>query len=507
MASPCGPFTFVFVCTLFLLVVSLAFAGDEDARAGDDVALARSMRSVPRFAGRRGNERIAVDGYAPGGRRHDAGRHRMNHGNLRNNGAGRRRGGGGRRRGGGGGGRRGGGGVGRRRQRHPFSRRERGLIDRLATANKRFSLGMYSLLKQHHPELIFSPYSIHSALTMTYMGARGSTARQMLRVLDLRRLRNNKAHMAYAALVNSLTNSGNVTLNVANAVYVKPNLPIEDSFRSGLQDMYRAAFGLFQLQAVGGPEAPINAWVANRTNNMVRDLLPPGTIDSLTAIVIVNAIHFKGDWKNKFEVSLTSEQPFHRDDGTTTPVQMMSRTALFKYTQADDLSAHIVEIPYRDERFSMVVVLPVARNGLSGVEGRLTEASLDNHLQNMQTVRLWLQLPRFRSETRFSAKALLKRMGMRVPFSNRAQFQGICSTQDLKITDVIHKAVVEVSEEGTEAAAATAVVISLRAIPISVARVRADHPFIYAVRDNLTQTWLFMGKFSAAAAAAAAAEA
>lgn len=371
-------------------------------------------------------------------------------------------------------------------------------MGRLAGANGLFSLQLYNTLKDSHQELVFSPHSIHTALTMTYMGARERTAKQMLKVLGLKRLRKDKAHLAYAALVNSLTDAGNVTLNVANAVYVKPNLPIEEAFRSRLLSMYKAAFDHFDFGASGGPEAPINAWVANKTQNKIQDLLAPGTIDDLTALIIINAIYFKGRWMHPFDARLTSEQDFYRDDRSTTRVQMMRRTGDYNYTQAQGLSAHIVELPYQDGRFSMFVILPVTGSTMSDVEGRLTMATLNDHLQNLRSTNIELHLPKFKSESRFSLKNTLKRMGMRLPFNDRAKFGGICSTQDLKITDVIHQAVVEVSEEGTEAAAATAVIIGLRAsFPRARPVVKADHPFLYAIRDNLTGTWLFVGKYSA----------
>ncbi|KAL8586265.1 hypothetical protein ACOMHN_003780 [Nucella lapillus] len=450
------------------------------------------MRSVGRRPSRRGNEEIAVDNGVSN-RRRGAGRS-GNRGNRRNNGGRRRGGRGGRRRGG-----RGGRGRGRPAGRAPvrMNRRERRLIGRLAAANGAFSLQMYTRLKQDHQEFVFSPHSTHTALTMTYMGARERTAKQMRKVLGLKGLKNDTVHVAYAALIERLNNSGNVTLNVANAVYVKPNLPIEEAFRFRLQSLYRAAFDHFDMAAEGGPEAPINAWVANQTHDKIRDLLGAGTIDDLTALIIVNAIYFKGAWKDKFDAELTSEQDFHRDDGSTPRVKMMRRTGRYNYSLAQDLSAHIVELPYQDGQFSMFVILPEARNRMDEVEQRLTVASLNNHLQNLRSTKIELHLPKFKSESKFSLKNTLKRMGMRLPFSNRAKFDGICSTQDLKITDVIHQAMVEVSEEGTEAAASTAVIIGLRSFPRPTPVIRADHPFLYAIRDNLTNTWLFVGKYSA----------
>ncbi|KAK7089907.1 leukocyte elastase inhibitor A-like isoform X2 [Littorina saxatilis] len=489
MASSCGSFTVVCVVALVLVAASLALANrNHDARAAGDVALARGMRNLD-WENRRGNERIAVDGETPAGRRGggagNGGRRRG--GNRRNNnGAGGRRGGRGRGRGRG------------RGQRPPFSRREMNLVGRLSDANAQFSLQMYSTLKQDRPELIFSPHSIHTALTMTYMGARDRTARQMVRTLGLRRLKKQKAHVAYAALTTSLAQPGNVTLNTANAVYSKPQLPIEEAFRTNLVNLYKAKFDVFDYEAENGPEVPINRWVASMTQDKVTDLLERGTITPLTAMVIVNAIYFKGNWKEKFEPDETSEQTFYQERGSTVPVQMMKRTANFNYSHSQALQAHVVELPYQDGRFSMYVILPETRGALNQVEAGLNLETLNHLLLTLRSNRVELHLPRFKSESKFSLKEALQNMGMSDPFSQtRASFSGICTSHDLFISDVIHQAVVEVSEEGTEAAAATGVVIGLRSFAPNPIEVKADHPFIYGIRDKLSKVWLFMGRYNA----------
>lgn len=376
-------------------------------------------------------------------------------------------------------------------------------MERLARANADFSLSLYGRLAAQHPDLIFSPHSVHTALTMTYLGARAKTAKQMLRVLQLNRLRKQKAHMAYHALTTSLTANlaGNVTLNVANAVYVKPGFAVEEAFRTGLRTMYQAEFDRFDFTAEGGPEAPINSWVTNRTAGKIQDFLSAGTVTPLTAMIIVNAIYFKGGWKEEFDAEATTEQTFYQDGGSTVPVQMMTRTGTYNYTNSDALQSHVLELRYQGDRFSMFIVLPTTRNGLGQVESALTYQALTTALQAAREVRVRLFLPRFESETKVSLKQTLIAMGMRDPFNpNKAKFQGISSDpqQELHISDVIHQAVVEVTEEGTEAAAATGVILGLRSFPgPRTVEVRADHPFLYLIRDNLSGTILFMGKYSA----------
>lgn len=336
---------------------------------------------------------------------------------------------------------------------------------------------------------------------MTYLGAREQTEKQMLKVLNLKKLRKQKAHEAYAALTNSLTNNaGNVTLNVANAVYVKPNLPIEDAFRTGLQEIYKAEFDHFDFEAEGGPESPINTWVSGRTAGKIDNLLDQGTITPLTAMVIINAIYFKGGWLNKFDESATTEQPFHQSGVAPVTVPLMTRTDNYNYTQSAALQSHVVELPYQDGRFSMFVILPTTRNNLAQVEQVLTVEALTSALVSVTSTRVRLFLPRFKSESKFSLKDTMKAMGMTNPFDpESAKFSGICTVFDLYISDVIHQATVEVTEEGTVAAAATGVIIGLRSFPRPAIEVRADHPFLYLIRDNHTKTILFMGKYSAMA--------
>ncbi|PVD18799.1 hypothetical protein C0Q70_21352 [Pomacea canaliculata] len=339
------------------------------------------------------------------------------------------------------------------------------LIENLSSASAIFSSSLYSQLRQNvSSDIVFSPFSVHVALTMTYLGAQKATAKEMIKVLGLSKLQKKKAHLAYSALLKTSQLSTSVELNLANAVFVKPNLPVEKTFRQGLVQMYRAKFGHFNLSAVGGPETPINTWVGNVTKGKIPDFLAPDTIDNKTAMMIVNALYFKGSWLNTFNLADTAKKPFYLDDGTTVTVPMMKKEDNFKCKRSKNLKADIVELPYKDQRYSIFIVLPVSPGTLSQVEQSLKMEEFTSELSSMVNAKLELFLP--------------------------------SSEKDLYISDVIHEAVVEVNEEGTEASAATAVKISSRSFPI---RFRADHPFLYIIRDNTYKMVLFMGRYTGVA--------
>ncbi|XP_025079482.1 leukocyte elastase inhibitor-like [Pomacea canaliculata] len=463
MASSCGLLTLICLILLVITVVSSALTSQVDSFQflHQPTFGARSARELESRGGkRRGHERVAVDGtrgqrrQTPRGARGDV-----------------------------------------------LTKQHVKLIENLSSASAIFSSSLYSQLRKNaSSDIVFSPFSVHVALTMTYLGAQKATAREMIKVLGLSKLRKNKAHSAYAALLQTSQLSTSVELNLANAVFVKPNLPVEETFRQGLVQMYRAKFGHFDFSAVGGPETPINTWVGNVTKGKIPDFLAPGTIDNTTAMIIVNALYFKGSWLKTFRLADTAEEPFYLDDGTTVTVPMMKQEDNFKYKRSQNLKADIVELPYKDQRYSIFIVLPVSRGTLSQVEQSLKMEELTSELESMGNDKVKLFLPRFKSKSRFSLKEPMKRLGMRSSFNTkRANFRGISSGNQLFISDVIHEAVVEVNEEGTEASAATAVKISFKSRPFRTVNFRADHPFLYIIRDNTYKMVLFMGRYTGVA--------
>jgi len=244
----------------------------------------------------------------------------------------------------------------------------------------------------------------------------------------------------------------------------------------------------------------INQWIEDQTNNKIRDLIPAGSIDSLTRLVITNAVYFKGTWERQFNENETSSQDFRTSDGTILSVAMMQRTdenATYGYTENEDLQ--VLRMPYESDsgkHLSMVVLLP--RDGdLAALEGSLSAGSLEELEQNLTTRRVMVYFPKFTMETKYSLPATLSAMGMPTAFSPSADLSGMDGTRNLYIGDVIHQAFVDVNEEGTEAAAATAVVVQRAMVPMGQPPIpvfRADHPFLFLIQEDESGLILFIGR-------------
>jgi serpin B len=338
----------------------------------------------------------------------------------------------------------------------------------IVRGNTRFALDLYAALKGRPGNLFYAPASLSTALAMTHAGAGGATADQMAKVLHLD-LPPGVLHPAFATLQSGLVARSDGRLRVANRLWANQGYPIRPDFLAITRDSYGA-----ELAAVDFAHQPevarrqINAWVERRTEDRIRDLLPPGIVDELTRLVLTNAVYFKGDWAESFPKSATHEADFHVTSDKTTRVPMMTRTGDHRHWAGD------------------------------GLENRLNTSNLDRWLNGSRPRPVQVFLPRFKLETSFELKDTLRSLGLTLPFDQvKANFSGITSHEDLYISAIVHKAFVDVNEEGTEAAAATAVVIEPRSAPIQSSEpavFRADHPFVFAIRDRLTGSILFLGR-------------
>jgi serpin B len=372
-----------------------------------------------------------------------------------------------------------------------------GKADPAVTAGQNaFALDLYARLRAKEGNLFFSPYSISTALAMTYAGARGDTAREMAQTLhfpaDSERL-----HASYAALLNQLNGDGKkrgYQLNVANALWGQKGEPFLNPFLTLVRDRYRA--GLSELDFKAGPEEArkiINTWVEKKTQDKIKDLLPEGSVTPLTRLVLTNAIYFKGDWASQFLKAATREQPFTTGAGAAIKVPMMNQTDQFNYLDGDTFQ--MLEMPYAGKELSMVVLLPKKADGLAELEKTLTADALAGWVGKLRQTRVQVGFPKFKMTKGLSLSDILAKMGMPLAFSDRADFSGMNGSRDLFITGVFHKAFVDVNEEGTEAAAATGVVVGVRAAPKErLTRFVADHPFVFLIRDARSGSVLFMGR-------------
>jgi serpin B len=374
-------------------------------------------------------------------------------------------------------------------------------------ANNRFAFDLYSRLigkENAGGNLFFSPFSISSALAITYEGAKGQTADEIRSVFyfpsDTSALRN-----GYAGL-NAAINSGDAaySLRTANALWAEKTYPFLPEYMENAERYYGAKVtNLDFINQPGPSRITINRWVEEQTNDKIKDLLPEGTIDPLTRLVITNAIYFKGTWVKQFDTNKTTEEDFRTAAGKTVKIPMMQRTdedAIFRYAETDDLQ--LLEMPYEHasgRQLSMVVLLPKG-DSLALVEANLGADSLSDLIRSAKSRQVRIYFPKFKLETRYGQLAdTLGAMGMPTAFTAAADFSGIDGKGDLFISDVIHQAYVDINEEGTEAAAATAVVMRLASAPADADPVpvfRADHPFLFFIVDDETESILFMGRIA-----------
>jgi serpin B len=391
-------------------------------------------------------------------------------------------------------------------------------VQTLVQGNNAFALDLASQLRNEKGNLFYSPYSISTALGMTYAGARGETAEQMARVLHFT-LDSRRLHPGFAELIRELNGHGlprEYQLNVAQSLWGDAGLRVRPEFQNLVHTNYGARLRVADFR--GQPNVArrqINRWVEQRTNDKIKELLHERDIDELTRMVLVNAIYFKAAWQSPFLANETQKDAVFHAAGKELRTALMRQTGDFRYGEGEGFQ--VVELRYAGEELSMVVLLPREKYGLGKLEQSLTAAKLTEWLSRMNSRKVTVELPRFKLQARFDLAMELKAMGMPLAFNpDRADFSAMeppfsnplgdpfrdtssgypYHNTRLFISKVIHQAFVDVNEEGTEAAAATAVVLALPAGPPPETPVvfRADHPFLFLVRDHRTGSILFLGR-------------
>jgi serpin B len=372
----------------------------------------------------------------------------------------------------------------------------------LVEGNSAFVFELYQALKEEDGNLFYSPYSISLALAMTYAGARGETAQQMADTLKFM-LEQDRLHPAFNWLDAELASRGQCAagkdeegfrLNIVNAIWGQKDYEFLPAFLDVLAENYGA--GLRTLDFITQAEksrVAINNWVSDQTEGRIKDLIPPGAIDALTRLVLTNAIYFNAAWEYPFDKKMTADGQFYLLDGRQVTVPMMKETKSFGYTEGEGYQA--VELPYDGRELSMVILLPASGN-FGAFEGGLEAQQVCDIISDLQPTQVALTMPKFEFESEFSLKDTLSAMGMPDAFSpDEADFSGMTGNAELFISDVVHKAFVAVDEAGTEAAAATAVIVGTTSAPGEpTAEVTIDRPFIFLIRDIETGTILFVGR-------------
>ncbi|MFB3892861.1 MAG: serpin family protein [Phycisphaerae bacterium] len=358
-----------------------------------------------------------------------------------------------------------------------------------------FAADLYSrLAADEKGNIFFSPASIDTALAMTYAGARGQTARQMAATLHYT-LGQDRLHEAMGVLVRQLNAEGKdrgYKLAVANALWGAKGYTFKKDFLDLVAAHYEAE--LSEMNFSDYPENVrkfINNWVEKRTNDKIKDLIPQGILDKDTRLVLTNAVYFKGDWALKFKPESTKEAPFKLRGEKTVDVPMMHKSEDVPCFAGDGFA--LAQLPYKNDELSMVILLPEKVDGLAKLEKDLTARDLAGWIAKARKTEVALTIPKFRMTCEFPLAKALMSMGMKDAFSDIADFSGMTEHESLFISAVLHKAYVDVNEEGTEAAGATAVVMKPTAIRMPTQFV-ADHPFLFLIRDNATGAILFMGR-------------
>jgi serpin B len=365
--------------------------------------------------------------------------------------------------------------------------------------NNAFAVALYHQLSHQAGNLFFSPESISTALAMAYAGARGNTASEMAKALHFT-LPPGQLHPAMGALLRDLNAAhSDYQLNVANALWAQQGYTFLDQFLDLLKGDYGA--GLQQVDFKGAPEAArstINQWVEQKTQDKIKDLLAPGAVRPDTRLVLTNAIYFKGNWQTQFDKAQTRNEDFYLSQTKSAAAPLMHREGSFGYF--DGGTFQVLEIPYKSNALSLIVVLPKERSGLPGLEDSMTASNMQQWLSQVAPVpKVIVTIPKFKSTQEFELSTALRALGMPQAFGADADFSGMTGKRDFAISAVIHKAFVDVNEEGTEAAAATAVTmraLAMRAPGPPPPVFRADHPFIFFIRDNGSRSILFLGRMT-----------
>jgi len=366
----------------------------------------------------------------------------------------------------------------------------------LVPANSAFALDLYQKLLTSESNIFFSPYIISTAFGMTYAGARGETEKQMAKAMHFS-LSQDKLHPAFSNLQDKLDKvqkKGHVQLHVANSLWPHNKYPFKEKFLSLVKKYYKTEItAVDYVSQSEKARKTINSWIAEKTQNKIMMPIPPGALDKYTRLVLANAIYFKGNWESQFNKKDTYDGLFKLSPDKTVKTPMMHQKKGFGYWADKDLQ--VLEMPYVGGDLSMLVLLPTRVDGLSQLEKRLNIENLRKWTIRLRWKTVDICLPKFKLECDFSLGRALQTMGMVDAFTDNADFSGMDGTNWLYIAAVLHKALLDVNEEGTEAAAANILEMKIVGGPLPL-QFRADHPFVFLIRENQTGSILFIGRMT-----------
>jgi len=360
-------------------------------------------------------------------------------------------------------------------------------------SNNQFAIDFYKQIAiEEKGNIFFSPFSLSAAMGMTYAGAKGVTQEQICQVFHFA-ANNDKFHIQLGNTIKQINSkAGAIQLKVVNNLWAEKTYPFTKPYTKLMSTAYLATIKPMDfINKFEESRLLINANILKTTNEKIKDLLPPNSLNSLTKLVLTNAIYFKGDWKIMFKKELTSERDFFIAPQKAIKCSMMSVKSEFNYYEDSKLKA--MELAYAGNNFSMIVILPNSNNPLDEITKMLTNDLLADIQRELGKQEVTISIPKFKLSNGYQLKELLSTLGMPQPFTDDANFTGMTTVNNLKISDVFHKAFIEVNEQGTEAAAATAVVVATKSIQ-RVQSFIANRPFLFLIKEKSTGTILFMGR-------------
>ena len=371
-------------------------------------------------------------------------------------------------------------------------------LGEVALANRDFGLELFRNLAAKPGNIFLSPISLAGAFGPVSAGAQGETGEAIGKVL---RFPGSDAalHLQLGGLLRTLdSDTEGARVSIANGMWLMRGYTVNPAFVAVARESYGAEVASLDFRNGAVAAARINAWVERETNNRIRHLIAPDSLDVLTRVVVTNAVHFLGDWAQPFNSSRTRPEPFYLAAGGTRQVPMMSSNRFTRLTQVE--AVQLLELPYKGGRLAMAVILPKKRGGLAAVEANLTDERLGQWLRQLDSAdqgEVLVQLPKVQIDSSYQLNEPLKTMGMAVAFDrDRANFRGIADTEQLFISQVLHKTFLRIDEKGTEAGAATAIEIQAES-SAEPPTFRADHPFLILIRDKPTGAVLFLGRIAA----------
>lgn len=367
-------------------------------------------------------------------------------------------------------------------------------LESLVERNNQFALEFYRQLSETPGNVITSPFSVSAVMAMAYAGAGGETAEQMAGALHFAEWEPHAYFYEYLLNLSMIGKKGALELQSAQSLWAEKSFPFQQAFLDTLQKLYRSELHPMDFKTdPDGSREQINAWVEQQTRSKIQNLLAPGMLDARTRLVLVNAVYFKGRWARPFDSSSTREMAFMVTPDEETNVMMMSRRG--EYAYAEDDYAQWLELPYAGNDVSMVILLPKADQSLATLEAKGLEGVFSNGMQRVHSMEVEVMIPRFKVVSTFHLNVILQKMGIVDAFNpQQAVFSGMSDERGLYISDVVQKAFVEVNEEGTEAAAATAAAMRTTAMPVQPVVFQADHPFFFMIRERAMGGILFIGR-------------